>query len=222
MQAAVPAPRRSWTWLGAALCFQSTRSVLLGFFGCLLVGFEIQDDQLAGRRVPAVSHKEQQEPLQHCSHSLLISLGQDLEAMVVYRPQLADIPWDPMSCECSVTVSQAVAMLGSAEQMGAGYSEPEFALDHCFDPTLAKVEACLTEPPPPYSILDVNVAQHMAFAAFAVQMDGCPEAVQGVLDFWMLSRMLVLTFRAGLGSKFALPHQTPVLQGRPTSAWGLS
>ena len=70
--------------------------------------------------------------LQHCGRSSTIAPGQDLEAMVVSRPQLPDIPWDPMSCEWGVMSkpdSPAISLQGCAERMGLACWEPEFAVD---------------------------------------------------------------------------------------------
>lgn len=140
-------------------------SVLVGSFGCPLAGFEIHEEP-AGRRMPAVGRQGQREPLLLCGRPSLIAPGQDLEAMVVPRPQLADVPRDPMSCECGVMsrpVSPVVAMQGGAGQMGAVHSEPELAVDRCpegprwaFDPMLVEVEACLSKRPPPCPFLDVD------------------------------------------------------------------
>lgn len=58
--------------------------------------------------------------LQHCGRSSTIALGQDLEAMVVSRPQLPDIPWDPLSCEwgvMSMPVTLVVDLHGCAGLM---------------------------------------------------------------------------------------------------------
>jgi len=58
--------------------------------------------------------------LQHCGRSSTIAPGQDLEAMVVSRPQLPDIPWDPMSCEwgvMSMPVTLVVDLHGCAGLM---------------------------------------------------------------------------------------------------------
>ena len=117
----------------------------------------------------------------------MIAPGQDLEALVVSRLQLAEIPWDPMSCEWGMTG----AFQECTVQMGAMHSEPLVMVDHClevphraFDPMPVEVEACVTEWPPPSSSSDDDVAQPCSpsstlpkittYAAHADVLDGSP------------------------------------------------